>query len=329
MLRLAVAVVSLVVSLGVSLVAGSFPLMAQQAKAKLVFVAFSRLPAYEASFDSTLRGLGWEEGRNLLMERHYIRSATPLSEVAVEAVRRAPDVIVVPSAGIATAVRLETTSIPIVVLAAGELVGAGLAETLARPGGNVTGTQIVQRDLMGKRLQLLNEALPQLTRIAALQETTTVLSAMRADNRKAFESAARALQLAPLWYEVPGVGDLEDRFRTMARQQAHAVIVIGSPFMLQNARLLTQLAAKYHIPATYETKDFVHADGLMSYGVDFVDVFARGAAFVDKILRGAKPGLLPIEQPTKFEFSINLKTAKALGLTIPQSVLLRADEVIQ
>ena len=305
------------------------PSVANAAAAKVVFVAFQHLPAYEASFDAKLRELGWNEGRNLLVERRYLEPGAVLPEIAAEVVRRAPDVIVVPSAGIAAAVKLETARVPIVVLAAGDLVSTGLAESLARPGGNVTGTQIVQRDLIGKQLQLLRDALPRLMRVAALQETVTVPPTMRADTRRVFEPAARALQIEPLWYEVQGVGALEDRFRSMAGRQVHAVIVVGSPFMLQNARLLAEIAAKYRIPATYASKDFVQAGGLMSYGVDFLDVFARGAVFVDKILKGSKPADLPIEQPTKLELVINLKTAKALGLTIPPSLLLRADQVIE
>ena len=301
---------------------------AQEAKRKVAFLAASPLP-YEASFNSTLRHLGWEEGRNLVIERRYIQSGAPLSEVAGALVRLAPDVIVAPSAGLATAVRGVTTTIPIVVLAAGDLVGTGLAESLARPGGNVTGTQIVQRDLMGKRIQLLKETLPRLTRVAALQDTATVPASYRAGSRKAFEPPARALQIEPLWFEVDGVSDFENRFRSMATQQIHAVIVLGSPFTFQHMRLLTELATKYQIPATYEAKDFVQAGGLMSYGVDFADLFARGAVFVDRILRGAQPALLPIEQPTKFEFAVNRRTANALGLTLPQSLLLRADVVIE
>jgi putative ABC transport system substrate-binding protein len=300
-----------------------------QAKPKVLFVAVSRLPEYEASFDSTLRSLGWEEGSNVLMERHYIRSGQAPSEVAAWAVRRIPDIIVVPSAGIATAVRRETTSIPIVVIAAGELVGTGLAESVARPGGNVTGTQIIQRDLMGKRLELLKELLPRLTRVAAVQEAATVPAKMRADGRIAFEAPTRALRLEPIWYEPRSVEEFDDCFRTMVHRKTDAVIVLGSPFMLLHARLLAELAAKYRVPATYETKDWVQVGGLMSLGVDFVEIFVRAAAFVDKVLRGAKPADLPIEQPTKFQFIINLKTAKALGLTIPPSLLARADQVIE
>src|SRR5262252_1158911 len=301
---------------------------AQETKRKIAFLAVSPLP-YESSFNSMLRQLGWEEGRIVVIERRYTPPGSQVSEVADALVRLAPDVIVAPSAGTAIAVRGITTTIPIVVLAAGDLVGTGLAESLARPGGNVTGTQVVQRELMGKRIQLLKEALPRLTRMAYLAETVTVPAPYRADSRRAFESPARALQVEPLWYEANGVSEFEDRFRTMATHQVHAVIVGGSPFTFQHMRLLTELAAKYRIPATYEAKDFVQAGGLMSYGVDFTALFARGAVFVDRILRGARPALLPIEQPTKFEFVINLKTAKALGLTIPPSLLARADQVIE
>jgi len=301
---------------------------AQESKRKIAFLAVSPLP-YESSFNGMLRQLGWEEGRNVVIERRYAPPGSPVSEAADALVRLAPDVIVAPSAGTAIAVRGITTTIPIVVLAAGDLVGTGLAESLARPGGNVTGTQVVQRELMGKRIQLLKEALPRLTRMAYLAESVTVPAPYRADSRRAFESPARALQVEPLWYEVNGMSEFEDRFRTMATYQVHAVIVGGSPFTFQHMRLLTELAAKYRIPATYEAKDFVQAGGLMSYGVDFTDLFARGAIFVDRILRGARPALLPIEQPTKFELAINLKTAKALGLTIPPAVLVRADRVIE
>src|SRR5262250_103432 len=202
---------------------------AQEARRKIAFLAVSPLP-YESSFNSMLRQLGWEEGRNVVVERRYTPPGTSVSEAADALVRLAPDVIVAPSAGTAIAVRKITTTIPIVVLAAGDLVGTGLAESLARPGGNVTGTQIVQRELMGKRIQLLKEALPRLTRMALLAETVTVPASYLADGRKAFESPARALQIEPLWYEANGVNEFEDRFRTMATHEVQAVIVGGSPF---------------------------------------------------------------------------------------------------
>src|SRR5499425_1255342 len=204
---------------------------AQESKRKIAFLAVSPLP-YESSFNGMLRQLGWEEGRNVVIERvsrfRHWRSRWGVAADAL--VRLAPDVIVAPSAGTAIAVRGITTTIPIVVLAAGDLVGTGLAESLARPGGNVTGTQIVQRELMGKRIQLLKEALPRLTRMAYLAESVTVPAPYLADGRKAFESPARALQIEPLWYEANGVNEFEDRFRTMATHEVQAVIVGGSPF---------------------------------------------------------------------------------------------------
>ena len=204
-----------------------------------------------------------------------------------------------------------------------------LADSLARPGGNVTGTQVIQREIMGKRLQLLKETLVRLDRVAHVFDTATIAATYRADHRRQFEGLTQELRIQPLWYEVPDMVEFENGFKSMAAQQAHAVIVAGSPFMFQNVHDVVAIAAKYRIPATYETKEFVQAGGLMAYGVDFVDVFARGASFVDRILRGTKPAVLPIEQSTKFELAINLKTAKALGLTIPPSVLARADEIIQ
>jgi putative tryptophan/tyrosine transport system substrate-binding protein len=152
---------------------------------------------------------------------------------------------------------------------------------------------------------------------------------MRADGRIAFEAPARALRIEPIWYEPPSVEEFDDCFRTIADRKTDAVIVLGSPFMLLHAKLLAELAAKYRVPATYETKDWVQVGGRMSLGVDFVEIFARAAAYVDKVLRGARPAVLPIEQPRKFEFAVNLKTAKALGLTIPPSLLARADQVIE
>ena len=168
---------------------------------------------------------GGEEGANLLVERLYTRSGLPPSDVAVQVLRRVPDVIAVPSAGVATAFRMETPSIPIVAIAAGELVGVGLAESLARAGGNVTGTQIVQLDLMGKRLQLLKQALPRSTRVAALQEATTVPTLARADARQAFEAPARERGLESLSYEVGSADDFDESFRMMDAQQVQAVIV--------------------------------------------------------------------------------------------------------
>jgi ABC-type uncharacterized transport system substrate-binding protein len=322
--RLAVAL-----GVGLPLLAWSSPVTAQGVKPRVAFLAFSPLPVIEAPFNSELRRLGWEEGRNLVIARRYTQAGPPLADVAVELVRLTPDVIVVPNAGMAIAVRRETTSIPIVALAAGELVGSGLAQSLARPGGNVTGTQIVQRDLMGKRLQLLKDALGRPTRMAHLFDTTTTAPRSRSDLRRLFETQARGLQMEPLWHEVRDASEFESGFKTLAAHQVQAVMVGGSPLIFEHARQLTELAAKYHMPATYDARVFVEAGGLMAYGVDLVQVMVRGAAFVDKILRGAKPAVLPIEQPTRFQFVINQKAAKAIGITIPPAMLAQADEVIE
>jgi putative ABC transport system substrate-binding protein len=308
------------------------PLAAEgQPAAKMRTVGFLAYEAYayEVSFHSALLPLGWQERRNLVVERRYAQSPARLSELAAELVQLAPDVIVASNAGLARIVRRETNSTPIVVLVAGDLVAAGLVESLARPGGNVTGTQIVQHDLIGKRLQLLREASANLTRVAALTDlvTSDILAVQK--NRELFETMARTLSMEPFWYQVSDVGEIEDRFKTMVHQRTQGIIVLGSPFTFANVRPLTELAAKYKIAATYEAKVFVVGGGLMSYGIDFNDAFALGAAYVDRILRGAKPGDLPVQQPTKFELVINLKTAKLLGLTIPPSLLARADEVIE
>jgi putative ABC transport system substrate-binding protein len=319
---------------GVSIVAVPLAASAQSPNPirKLGYVSFTDVPKLEAAFIGALRRLGWEEGRNVVVERRNTQSGATLDVICAELVKLAPDVLVVPNAGIATMMRRETTTIPIVVLLAGDLVAPGLVESLARPGRNVTGTQIVSFDLMGKRLQLLQEVLGNPTRVAALWDVVTQpITPLYFDGMRAqFTTLAQSLRMQPLFYDVRTVDELDDRFRTMASQRAEGVLVFATPFMYTHARTLTALGAKYRIPAIYETGDpWVTGGGLMAYGVDFAAAFARGAVFVDKIFRGAKPAELPVEQPTTFELVINLKTAKALGLTIPPAVRARADEVIQ
>jgi ABC-type uncharacterized transport system substrate-binding protein len=299
----------------------------------LGYVSFTDLPKLDAAFNTSLRQLGWEEGRNVVIERRNTQSGATLDAICAELAKLAPDVVVVPNAGIAVRMRRETTTIPIVVLVAGDLVAPGLVETLARPSKNVTGTQIVQLDLIGRRLQLLKELLGNPTRVAGLYDrlTTPPSPAFWDDVRQRYSTLARDLRMQlVLFLEVNDVNALEDRFKTMAAQHVQAVLVWGSPFTFTHAATLTALAARYRIAGSYEASDpFVVGGGLMAYGIDFEAAFARGAVFVDKILRGAKPAELPVEQPTKFKLSFNLKTAKALGLTIPPAVLARADEVIQ
>lgn len=312
-----------------SVVTSGLSAEAQQAERRIALVVLTSLPVHKAAFERKLNDLGWPIGQRLAIDRHRLNAARSISELAVEVVRQAPDVIVVPSAGIATAIRQQTTSIPIVVIAAGDLVSTGLADSLARPGGNVTGTQIAQRDLFAKRLQLLREILPRLTRVAALQESTTIPAAMRSDTRRTFEHAARAATVTPLWFELPTIRDIDERLRTMVADRAHALLVVGSPFILEHAVVVAETVARHRMPTSFDAKEFVEAGGVMSYGVDFVPLFERAAAFVDKILRGASPASLPIEEPTKFELAINIKAARSLSLTIPRSLLLQADQMIE
>lgn len=279
-------------------------------------------------FDSELHRLGWEEGRNLVIERRGASSPEELPKAAAELVRLAPNVIVVANAGMASLVRRETSTIPIVVLAAGDLVAAGLVDNLARPDGNVTGMHILQRELIGKRFQLLNRVVGKLTRAAMLADSVMADASIRRENRKQFEAIAQTLGMEPHWYEVGDAFELEDLFRTMSRQRVQGLNVMGSGFTMDKLRFLTELAARYRIPATYELRAFVVGGGLMSYGVYIEDMYTRGAGHVNKILRGARPSDLPVEQPTRFQLVINVQAAKALGITIPQSVLLGADELI-
>jgi putative tryptophan/tyrosine transport system substrate-binding protein len=230
----------------------------------------------------------------------------------------------------ALAARQATRTIPIVFASAADPVASGLATSLARPGGHVTGLSTASSELVGKRLEQLKQAVPGVSRVAVLWQPQGVPGERaRKDMLKEAEVAARALGVRLQFVEVRGPADFERAFSDMTRARAGALTVLGSPMFVSERRRLVDLAAKNRLPTVYTAREYVDAGGLMSYGPYLTDMFRRAATFVDKILKGAKPGDLPVEQPTKFELIINLKTAKALGLTIPQSVLGRADEVIQ
>jgi putative ABC transport system substrate-binding protein len=227
---------------------------------------------------------------------------------------------------------METNDIPIVIGRADEnLVAAGLVESLARPGGNITGSQLLNDDLIPKRLELLKALVPNLSKVALLREdvTTSVLPLMPAQYGEQVAIAARGLGIEIHTFIVRRAGDLATAFLGMKKNHDQAVVVMSPAFMFVHRRAVIDLAATQRIPAIYELRVFVEPGGLMSYGVNVSEMERRAAVYVDKILKGTKPSELPIEQPTKFELVINLKTAKALGLTIPQSLLVRADEVIQ
>jgi len=272
-----------------------------------------------------LRELGYAEGRNITLEYRWAEGRDErLAGLAAELVRLKVDVIVAGGTG-ALAAKRATTTIPIVMPAIADPVGLGLVASLARPGGNVTGLTGQGDELPGKWMQLLKEAFPRVSRVAVLWDSATSAELVRAS-----EAAARSLDIRLQTLTVGRPDDFADAFAEAQKNRTEAMIVLGSSLFYAHRARLVELAAKHRLPTMYDQKDFVvGSDGLMSYGANFHDLFRRGAIYVDKILRGAKPGELPIEQPTKFELVINLKTAKALGLTIPQSVLERADQVIE
>jgi putative tryptophan/tyrosine transport system substrate-binding protein len=277
-----------------------------------------------------LRELGYSEGQNIAIEYRYAEGNNDRSpELAIELVRLKVDIIVVVGgAGPVRAVKNATKTIPIVMAGAGsDPVEAGLIESLARPGGNVTGITNLDRQLGGKRLELLKEAVPKLARVAVLYESANSSSVLEV--KEVLPAAARALKLTPQPLEVRGADDFERVFAAMGKQRSDGLYVLGSPLMRPNAKRIAGLALKSRLPSIYVIKEFVNAGGLMYYGADEAESNRRVAGYVDKILKGAKPADLPVQQPTEFELVINLKTAKQIGLTIPQSMLYRADKVIR
>ena len=273
------------------------------------------------------RERGYAERQNIVIEWRYADGRPEmLRDLAVELVRLKVDVIVTSSTPAAKAAKAATSAIPVVVAAAGDLVGTGLIASLARPGGNITGMTTMSSELGGKRFQLLKEVIPHAVRVAILWNSTNQGNVSQV---KDIQSAARTLDVQLLIMDVRDTNQLDQAFHTMTRRQAEALVVLLDPLFISHGTRILDLAAKSRLPAMYAWRDPVNEGGLMSYGPSIPDMFRRAAGFVDRILKGAKPADLPVEQPTKFELVINLKTAKALGLTIPQSVLLRADELIR
>jgi len=284
-------------------------------------------PNLEA-FRQGLRDLGYVEGQNLVIAYRYAEGRDErLADLAAELVRLKLDVIVTVASGATRAVQHATRTIPIVMAGGSDPVGDGLVASLARPGGNTTGSSNLTVELPGKRLEILKEAVPQRARIAVLANPAAPGYESAMHN---LTVAAQALGLHLHVVELRSPDELDAAFAAMPRAGADALIVVGDPLLLDSLRGRTvDLAAKHRLPAMYSWQELVVAGGLMSYGPSLPDMHRRLAVYVDKILQGAKPADLPVEQPTKFELIINLKTAKALGLTIPPSLLLLADEVIQ
>jgi len=279
------------------------------------------------AFRSGLRERGWIEGGNILIEDRWAEgNAAQLPELAADLVRLKVDLIVARSSSHVRAAKTATSSIPIVFVVHADPVGTGHVASLARPGGNITGLSLLQTDANPKGLELLISAVPGAKRIAALWSPD---NPSHTPGLKALDEARRTLgiQLQPVG--VRAGADLEGAFSAMAKAHAQAVLVLASQLFFAERQRVAELAITHRLPTMFAVKEGAVAGGLMSYGPDYVDLFRRAAIYVDKILKGAKPADLPVEQPTKFELVINLKTAKALGLTIPQSLLGRADEIIQ
>jgi putative ABC transport system substrate-binding protein len=312
------------------------PLAAEaQQSARVPRIAFlnlsSPLPSGAAPvgpFIERLRELGYEEGRNIAIERRWAEGKIDrLPDLAAELIRLPVDVIISGDTDAILAVRRLSQTIPVVMTLIADPVGSGLVASLARPGGNTTGLTIMASELAGKRLELLRLIVPRATRMAVLAHRghRPTVQFIRET-----EVAARALNVPLQIVQVRSRDEFESAFANMIRAHAGAVIIQNSfLFSAQHLRRLADLAIKHHLPAMYPFRTFVEVGGLIAYGPNVGDLWRRAATYVDKILKGAKPGDLPIEQPTKFELVINLKTAKALGVTIPQSVLIQADQVIE
>ena len=303
------------------------------AKGRRIGLLSSYFPSDSAlwyqAFRLGLRQHGWVEGKNIRIEYRYaegMRDRVP--QLVTELIRLDVEVIVASLAGEAAAAQKASTTIPIVVAAAGDPVASGLAESLARPGSNVTGLSQMMLDLIGKRLELLKEMVPNLSRVAVLWRPGGTGQGATL-SRKELQLPARQLGLQLHSLEVSRPGDFDKAFDDAISARAGALFVLAAPFIVTNLKQIAILAAKSRLASIFKWSEFADAGGLMAYGPDRADMYRRAATFVDKILRGTKPAAIPFEQPTKFELVINAKIAKALGITIPQTILVRADRIIE
>jgi ABC-type uncharacterized transport system substrate-binding protein len=278
-----------------------------------------------ASFKQRLTELGYVEGKNLVTEFRYATTPEQLAQDADALVSLKPDVIVANVTPAAQAAKNATKTIPIVFIASSDPVAFGLVASLSRPGGNITGLSSAVPDASGKRLELLKEVIPRLTRVAVLWNSANPVIAQQV---KDTEAAAKKLGVQVHVVGVRGPDEFEGALAASAKEHARALIVLSDFLTFAHRERIAELSMKNRLPAVSEAREFAAAGGLMAYGPNFSDLNHRSVYYVDKILKGAKPADLPVEQPTKFELVINLKTAKALGLTIPQSILIRADELV-
>ena len=279
------------------------------------------------AFRQGLRDLGYVERQNIIIEARFAEgNYDRLPDLAAELVRLKVDVIAAAAVPAIQAAKQATGTVPIVMVVVIDPVATGFVASLARPGGNITGLSLMAPELVGKQLQLLKELVPKVSRVAVLGNPA---NAGNAPQLREAEVAARALgvRLQPL--EARGLREIDSAFAAMTKERGGAVVVLVDAMLFDHRTRIARLAARTRLPAVYGLRAHAEAGGLMAYGANIADTYRRAATYVDKILKGAKPADLPVEQPTRFELVINLKTAKALGLTIPQSILIRADQVIQ
>ena len=308
------------------------PAEAQQSKKvhRIGFLGASSSSAISGRLDAFRQGLrerGYVEGKNIVIEYRYAEGKLDrMPTLAAELVGLKVDVMVLAGPAAIRAAKEATNTIPIVMANDADPVGSGVVDSLARPGGNITGLSNFAPEMGGKRLELLKEIVLKLARVAVLGTTTTTGTAQVLQE---MELAARVLKVHLQYLDVPGPKDIETAFREVRKGRADAFLVLQGGVFNAQRKQITDLAVKSGLPAIYHAPEYVEDGGLMSYGVSVTDLYRRAATYVDKILKGAKPADLPVEQPTKFELVINLKTAKQIGLTIPQKVLARADRVIK
>jgi putative ABC transport system substrate-binding protein len=293
----------------------------------LIAVSGSVFPARVEALRQRLRELGYVEGKNIVIEYRYAEGKPErVPDLAAELVRLKVDIVVTIGPGPTLAAKKASGTIPIVFAGASDPVGTGIVSSLAQPGGNITGLSLMAPDLDGKRLELLKEAFPKVARVAFLWNPSGARGNLALTT---MEAAAKALELKLLSLEVRSLDDFEGAFARAKKERAQALITTTGALINTQQRRVLDFAAKNRLPAIYHYSEFVEAGGLMSYAPNIADLFRRAADFVDKILKGTKPADLPIDQPKKFDFIINLKADKQIGLTIPQNVLARADKIIK
>jgi putative ABC transport system substrate-binding protein len=319
-------------TVGAVFLALSFPMQAQQPTKVprigfLIAVSPSAVSARNEAFRQGLRELGYVEGKSIVIEWRYAEGKPDrLPSLVAELVRLKVDVIVTAGPSSTRPAKEATSTIPIVMAQVNDPVGNGFVASLARPGGNITGLSTLAPEISGKQLELLKEILPRLSRVAVFG---TSIQPGTAQSLKETELAAEAFGVQLQYLDVLDPKNIETAFQAARKGRADAVFVLGSPVFNSQRTQVVKLAVESRLPATYPFPEFVEDGGLMSYGVTSTDLFRRAATYVDKILKGAKPADLPVERPKKFEFIINLKAAKQIGLTIPPNVLARADRVIR